>query len=296
MFATNGVLRFASDVLSPLFDVDWKFCSYTRHTFQLTELGRQFLGEAADDGVPYTKSNCLVVPEGESILLPKHHFEASYGYALGDVTSGHYDPGDAQRWAAQTRDLDTPIAFHADSTHGGELVYIGVLNIPCIVQVSLIVEKLIRSPPRLETRGGADDSGHGDASAAVAAASARAKEEALCVICMDAPATFLITPCGHQCGCEECLKAIQQNGGGCPICRKPIESLQKVYIAAHMEKISPTQGGSDVPGPANTKGPWKCSACGVACGRAGFSKSQQAKGRGKCRCKTCISNGVPARF
>lgn len=58
----------------------------------------------------------------------------------------------------------------------------------------------------------------------------------------------------------------------------------------------PTIVSSDVPDPANTKGPWKCSACGVACGRAGFSKSQQAKGRGKCRCKTCISNGVPARF
>ena len=53
--------------------------------------------------------------------------------------------------------------------------------------------------------------------------------QAACVICCDRPADFLVTPCGHQCGCQECLDLVVQRTGTCPICRTRISSLQKVF-------------------------------------------------------------------
>jgi adenylate kinase len=50
-----------------------------------------------------------------------------------------------------------------------------------------------------------------------------------CVICMDQPADFLVAPCGHQCACEDCLKAVQETTGKCPICRSRVESIQRVF-------------------------------------------------------------------
>merc|ERR1719420_2631842 len=50
-----------------------------------------------------------------------------------------------------------------------------------------------------------------------------------CAICFDQPADFLVVPCGHQCGCEDCLKAVQHTTGKCPICRVRIESIQRVF-------------------------------------------------------------------
>ncbi len=77
-----------------------------------------------------------------------------------------------------------------------------------------------------------------------------------CSICFDAPANYLVmhyalpllvqkysltgtkvpiltpeqvVPCGHECGCEECLSAVQRMSGRCPICRGAIDSLQRVF-------------------------------------------------------------------
>ena len=59
---------------------------------------------------------------------------------------------------------------------------------------------------------------------------------AKCAVCMDNPADFLVVPCGHQCGCETCLTAIQNTSGDCPICRKPIAGLVRVYPCGIMEQ------------------------------------------------------------
>ena len=48
-----------------------------------------------------------------------------------------------------------------------------------------------------------------------------------CAICLTEPADFLCSPCGHQCGCEGCLKRVRN----CPICRAPIQNLQRVFKA-----------------------------------------------------------------
>jgi len=56
--------------------------------------------------------------------------------------------------------------------------------------------------------------------------------EGVCSICFDEKATHLVTPCGHQCGCEECLSIVKRTSGRCPICRGPVSSMQRVFLCA----------------------------------------------------------------
>eukprot|EP00604_Paraphysomonas_vestita_P000936 CAMPEP_0174819540 /NCGR_PEP_ID=MMETSP1107-20130205/2831_1 /TAXON_ID=36770 /ORGANISM="Paraphysomonas vestita, Strain GFlagA" /LENGTH=1055 /DNA_ID=CAMNT_0016033225 /DNA_START=867 /DNA_END=4034 /DNA_ORIENTATION=+ len=51
----------------------------------------------------------------------------------------------------------------------------------------------------------------------------------ICTVCADAPADFLVVPCGHQCACEKCLLELQQATGVCPICRSHIQCIVKVF-------------------------------------------------------------------
>ena len=68
------------------------------------------------------------------------------------------------------------------------------------------------------------------AEAAAAAAEAEAKE-ALCVVCMDAPKDHFIRPCMHVCTCEACTQQLQEQGAqSCPVCRGPIEGIERVFI------------------------------------------------------------------
>ena len=44
-----------------------------------------------------------------------------------------------------------------------------------------------------------------------------------CVLCLSAPRTIRLEPCGHGCLCEECLQRLSENGApSCPICMAPI--------------------------------------------------------------------------
>ncbi len=51
-----------------------------------------------------------------------------------------------------------------------------------------------------------------------------------CLICLEKQANYLVTPCGHQCGCLECLQVVQQRSGSCPVCRGKICTLQRVFV------------------------------------------------------------------
>ena len=56
-------------------------------------------------------------------------------------------------------------------------------------------------------------------------------EEALCVVCMDAPKQYAIRPCMHVCTCEACTQQLQEQGAqSCPVCRGPIEGIERVFI------------------------------------------------------------------
>ena len=48
-----------------------------------------------------------------------------------------------------------------------------------------------------------------------------------CIVCMTGDKTHLAFPCGHQCICEECSKAICK----CPICRADVVGWTQVRIA-----------------------------------------------------------------
>ena len=65
----------------------------------------------------------------------------------------------------------------------------------------------------------------------VPADAAAASAAGLCVICLDAPATHLCVPCGHQCGCGRCLGLVRRSAGSCPICRSHVSSVVHVFVA-----------------------------------------------------------------
>lgn len=68
-------------------------------------------------------------------------------------------------------------------------------------------------------------------SSSVSAAAAEAEND-VCVICLERPAKFICIPCGHQCGCETCLRSVQQRDGApCPICRGRIDGIFQVFSA-----------------------------------------------------------------
>jgi len=66
---------------------------------------------------------------------------------------------------------------------------------------------------------------HPFAVAQAAAGEAAIAESLLCNICMGAESNAAIIPCGHTVACVRCLERCDQ----CPVCRKPIERLLRIY-------------------------------------------------------------------
>jgi len=57
-------------------------------------------------------------------------------------------------------------------------------------------------------------------------------ESELCVVCLERPADTAVVPCGHLCGCERCLRAMNADSAGptnCPMCRGPMSSIIRIY-------------------------------------------------------------------
>jgi hypothetical protein len=54
-------------------------------------------------------------------------------------------------------------------------------------------------------------------------------EATQCVVCLDAPRTTVLTPCGHVAACKKCSVLLKARG--CPICRRPIEAVVDLHIA-----------------------------------------------------------------
>ena len=58
-------------------------------------------------------------------------------------------------------------------------------------------------------------------------------EKTLCIICQDAEKTIVLLPCKHLCVCNDCGERLFQSVGrkrDCPLCRKRIEHIMKVYV------------------------------------------------------------------
>ena len=65
-----------------------------------------------------------------------------------------------------------------------------------------------------------------------------------CLLCFDGPADHLCSPCGHMCGCEDCLTVVHRTSGRCPICRSRVERIQKVFDCTSATGRSPAAGSS----------------------------------------------------
>ena len=50
-----------------------------------------------------------------------------------------------------------------------------------------------------------------------------------CAICMDRTRDSLLCPCHHMITCGECAKSLQNRNDFCPVCRKQITSVIRVY-------------------------------------------------------------------
>ena len=51
-----------------------------------------------------------------------------------------------------------------------------------------------------------------------------------CVVCLDAPKTIVLIPCGHKCLCEACAEWIEV-GDPCPVCREKVAA--KIALPAN---------------------------------------------------------------
>ena len=57
---------------------------------------------------------------------------------------------------------------------------------------------------------------------------AQLDDDTNCVVCMDNKKDHAVVPCGHRCICGECAADVQESGK-CPMCRKPLDFIMKVW-------------------------------------------------------------------
>jgi hypothetical protein len=65
---------------------------------------------------------------------------------------------------------------------------------------------------------------------AAAGLSDEQRGEHTCVVCIDATTDHAVIPCGHVCLCSTCgPRLARTRHARCPICREPVQSLQKLF-------------------------------------------------------------------
>ena len=56
------------------------------------------------------------------------------------------------------------------------------------------------------------------------------ESKAECVVCLEKNADTAVIPCGHMCGCGDCLLRISKSANPqCPLCRGPMTSVIRIY-------------------------------------------------------------------
>ena len=56
------------------------------------------------------------------------------------------------------------------------------------------------------------------------------ESKAKCVVCLEKNADTAVIPCGHMCGCGDCLQMISESANPqCPLCRGPMTSVIRIY-------------------------------------------------------------------
>jgi hypothetical protein len=117
--------------LSKELGLQWRFSAYTKHDYELTDIGKEILGDTITEQ-QYTKANLLEVPDQDKILAPKirtfeQYLEDNYGpieecedYEIEEARSG---------WGRHQRELaaQVPLAMHTNE-RGGRIAFLGFVN------------------------------------------------------------------------------------------------------------------------------------------------------------------------
>jgi hypothetical protein len=54
-------------------------------------------------------------------------------------------------------------------------------------------------------------------------------DENMCKVCWDEIADTAFTPCGHKAACWDCAESIKRNTSKCPMCRRYVLKLMRIY-------------------------------------------------------------------
>ena len=60
-------------------------------------------------------------------------------------------------------------------------------------------------------------------------ADSRDADSHLCCICFSQATTHALIPCGHMCLCDSCTATLPPSFSRCPICRKEIQQVVKIF-------------------------------------------------------------------
>lgn len=135
----------APNILHP----DWRFSAYTRHEYELTSVGKHYLGHDVTTQ-QYTKCNLVSAPEGHRIMIPKmYSFEEYLKDHVGLEEEDIIHPEMAEevneyreRYPKYIEELSnqSPLVV-CRNENGGRIAYLGFVNgdgnIPKIVRALL---------------------------------------------------------------------------------------------------------------------------------------------------------------
>jgi len=116
--------------------------------------------------------------------------------------------------------------------YGSVLSAMSLVILLCLIFNMHLGMALLEYHHALAAQMSSDESGSEEDEVDVEAACARAAPLSLeprCCICMDRLKDGVITPCGHKCICTLCGERLMARGVGCPVCRRPIVSVVRVY-------------------------------------------------------------------
>eukprot|EP00927_Polykrikos_kofoidii_P025267 TRINITY_DN22735_c0_g1_i1.p1 TRINITY_DN22735_c0_g1~~TRINITY_DN22735_c0_g1_i1.p1 ORF type:complete len:633 (-),score=81.75 TRINITY_DN22735_c0_g1_i1:56-1954(-) len=67
-------------------------------------------------------------------------------------------------------------------------------------------------------------------SGSLPAGGTKEEDDGVCTVCLEKPADAAVVPCGHMCGCHDCLQMLQASRSPlCPMCRGPLTSVIRIF-------------------------------------------------------------------
>jgi hypothetical protein len=141
-FGIDGVFDAPSQISQEI-GVDWKFCAYTRHEYELTDIAKEILGGAITTQ-PYSKCNLWKVPESDRLMLPKTLSLEKFVQEWEGIAPDEVIESKSYERYFQDNASQCPLAMHKNP-EGGRFAFLGFVNgdgnIPKIVRALLTNEK-----------------------------------------------------------------------------------------------------------------------------------------------------------